>query len=51
MPADVEEGGETAFSKSSWLNQTAQMHTQPSECAEAKVFVKPHKVRLSLPFS
>lgn len=40
---DVEEGGETAFSKSAWLNETAQRTAQPSECAAAKVFVKPRK--------
>jgi len=39
----VEEGGETAFSKSAWLNETAQRTAQPSECAAAKVFVKPRK--------
>ena len=42
MP-DVEEGGETAFSKSEWLNETAQRAAVPSECAHAKVFVKPRK--------
>lgn len=42
--ADVEEGGETSFSQSHWLNETAQRHSQPSECARNRVFVKPSKV-------
>jgi hypothetical protein len=41
--ADIQEGGETAFSKSEWLNETAQRAAVPSECAHAKVFVKPRK--------
>jgi hypothetical protein len=41
--SDIEEGGETAFSKSEWLNETAQRAAAPSECAHAKVFVKPRK--------
>jgi len=41
--SDVEEGGETSFSQSHWLNETAQRHSQPSECARNRVFVKPSK--------
>ncbi len=47
--ADVEEGGETSFTQSRWLNETAQRHGQPSECARNRVFVKPSKVREVLP--
>lgn len=41
--SDVEEGGETSFSRSVWLNETLQRHAQPSECARNKLFVKPSK--------
>lgn len=41
--SDVDEGGETSFSRSTWLNETLQRHSQPSECAGNKLFVKPSK--------
>lgn len=41
--SDVEEGGETSFPRATWMNETLQRHSQPSECARNTLFVKPSK--------
>lgn len=40
---DVEEGGETSFSDSRWLDEKQHNQGSPSECAMNKVFVKARK--------
>lgn len=39
----MEEGGETSFSNSQWLDEKLQSQGSPSECARNKVFVKARK--------
>lgn len=41
--ADVEEGGETSFTDSAWLDEAVQLKGSPSECARNKVFTRPRK--------